>query len=73
MKKAKEKGTEVEVQRVKSPTPNQIIDALIGEEEKMQKQERRKKETQSSPQTQLYNTIRLPPIICRDQMVSLLF
>ena len=34
MKKAKEKGTEVEVQRVKSPTPNQIIDALIGEEEK---------------------------------------
>ena len=52
MRRAK-KRKGIKAQRTKPPTPTRAIDALIGDEEKNEKQKKKKEEARSGPLTQL--------------------
>ena len=69
--KSEEKGTEA--QRMKPPTPTWAIDALIGDKEHNEKQNKKKKETEQGPPTQIPWALRSPSTTHKDPTVSLSF
>ena len=72
-KTSKKRRKDIEVQRVKRPTPTWAADALIGIEKQNGKWKRTKERNKNWSPTQLPRIIQSPPKTHRDHMVSLFF